>query len=137
MAVWICPECHRPFGRAGQSHLCIPGTTVDEWFADEPDEHRAIHDRIAEHLEDLGDVHIEAVAVGIFYRRRRKIAELRGRADHLALTMGLPASYEHERFSRRTAGSGGRTWFGLPLRRPEEVDDQVRDWLTTAWDLAD
>ena len=110
MAVWICPECHRPFGRAGQSHLCIPGTTVDEWFADEPDEHRAIHDRIA---------------------------ELRGRADHLALTMGLPASYEHERFSRRTAGSGGRTWFGLPLRRPEEVDDQVRDWLTTAWDLAD
>jgi hypothetical protein len=117
--------------------VCIPGITVDEWFADEPDEHRAIHDGIADHLEALGEVHIEAVAVGIFYRRVRKIGELRGRADHLGLTLGLPSSCDHERFSRRTAGNGGLTWFGLPLRGPEEVDDQVRDWLTTAWDLAD
>jgi hypothetical protein len=137
VAPWTCPSCERTFGRAGQSHLCIPGTTVDEWFADEPPEHRAIHDRIAEHLEALGDVHIEAVAVGIFYKRGRTVAELRGRADHLALTMGLPSGYDTPRFSRRTKMPNDRTWFGLPLRRPEDVDDQVRDWLTTAWDLAD
>jgi hypothetical protein len=136
VAVWSCPECERSFGRKGQGHLCIPGTTVDEWFADEPAEHRAIHDAIAEHLEALGDVRIEAVAVGVFYKRRYNLAELRGRADHLGLTLVLPASAEHARFSARQKMTGGRTCFKLPLRHPDEVDDQVRDWLTAAWDLA-
>ena len=136
MAVWTCPECERSFGRRGQGHLCIPGTTVDEWFADEPAEHRAIHDAIAEHLDDLGDVRIEAVAVGIFYKRRRNLAELRGRADHLGLSMVLPESAEHPRFTRRIGMTGGRKSFLVPLRVPEDVDDQVRDWLTAAWDLS-
>ena len=135
MAVWTCPQCDRTFGRKGQGHLCIPGTTVDEWFADEPPEHRAIHDRIADHLEALGDVRIEAVAVGIFYKRSRNLAELRGRADHLGLSMVLPTSREHPRFTRRSPMSGGRTSFLVPLRHPDDVDDQVLEWLTEAWDL--
>ncbi len=135
MALWTCPECDRTFGRSKQGHLCIPGTTVDEWFADDPAEHRAIHDRIAEHLEALGDVRIEAVAVGIFYKRRRNLAELRGRADHLGLSMVLPAGRDHERFTRRDVMSGGRTSYRVALRHPDDVDQQVLDWLTEAWDL--
>jgi hypothetical protein len=135
VAAWTCPECDRPFGRKGQGHLCIPGTTIDDWFADEPAEHRAIHDAIADHLESLGDVAIEAVAVGIFYKRGRMLAELRGRADHLALGMVLPESAEHPRFTRRTKMSNGRAFFALPLRTTADVDQQVLDWLTTAWDL--
>jgi Domain of unknown function (DUF5655) len=135
VAVWTCPQCERTFGRTGQGHLCIPATTVDEWFADEPDEHRQIHERIAEHLDALGDVRVEAVAVGIFYKRRRNLAELRGRADHLGLSMVLPAGRDHERFTRRSPMSGGRTSYLVPLRHPDDVDDQVRDWLTEAWDL--
>lgn len=135
MTAWTCPGCDRTFGRKGQGHLCIPGTTIDDWFADEPAEHRAIHDAIAEHLELLGDVHIEAVAVGIFYKRARMLAELRGRADHLALGMVLPDSAEHPRFTRRSPMSGGRRFLALPLRTVDDVDDQVRDWLTTAWEL--
>lgn len=135
MAVWTCPECERTFGRKGQGHLCIPATTVDEWFADEPAEHRAIHEAIVDHLDALGDVRVEAVAVGIFYKRGRNLAELRGRADHLGLSMVLPDSAEHPRFTRRTPMSGGRTTFLVPLRTAEDVDDQVRDWLAIAWDL--
>jgi hypothetical protein len=135
VATWTCPKCDRPFGRTNQGHLCIPGTTVDEWFADEPAEHRAIHDAIAEHLELLGDVRIEAVAVGIFYKRGRTLAELRGRADHLGLTMVLPDRIQSDRFSARGAMSGGRVYVKVPLRTADDVDDQVRDWLTTAWDL--
>lgn len=133
--VWVCPRCDRSFGRKGQSHLCIPGTTVEEWFADEPEEHRQIHDRIAEHLEQLGDVRVEAVAVGIFYKRRRNLAELRPRADHLGLAMVLPSGRDHPRFSRRTRMEGDRTSFSVPLRTPDDVDQQVLDWLTEAWDL--
>lgn len=135
MGVWTCPDCGRSFGRSGQSHLCVPATTVDEWFADEPAAHRAIHDRIVEHLELLGDVRVEAVAVGIFYKRRRNLAELRPRADHLGLAMVLPAGRDHARFSRRTRMDGDRTSYSVPLRAPDDVDDEVRDWLTEAWDL--
>jgi Domain of unknown function (DUF5655) len=136
VAVWTCPECERTFGRRGQGHLCIPATTVDEWFADEPPEHREIHERIADHLEALGDVRIEAVAVGIFYKRRRNLAELRGRADHLGLSFVRLSGRDHERFTRRTPMKGGQTWYRVALRHPDDVDDQVLEWLTEAWDLS-
>jgi len=135
VAVWTCPECDRTFGRARQGHLCVPATTVNEWFADEPSEQRQIRDRIVEHLDMLGDVRVEAVAVGIFYKRGRNLAELRPRADHLGVALVLPEGSDHPRFSRRTPMSGERMMYSVPLRTSDDVDDQVRDWLTVAWDL--
>jgi hypothetical protein len=40
---------------------------------------------------------------------------------------------EDQRIARRVAVSGGRTWYVVRLRGPEDVDDQVRSWLTEAY----
>lgn len=134
MAPWTCPECGRPFGRANRSHLCIPGTTVDEWFADWPDELRAVHEEIADHLRQLGeDVIVDAVAVGIFYKRASTFAELRPRYDHLVLSFGLPRRVDSPRFSRVVTWSTRRTGHYVPLKGPHDVDDEVRGWLTEAY----
>jgi hypothetical protein len=33
MAVWICPECKRRFGRRHQGHECAPAMTLEEYFS--------------------------------------------------------------------------------------------------------
>jgi hypothetical protein len=57
---------------------------------------------VLDHLEMVGEVRVEAVEVGIFFKRLRTFAELRPRK-------------------------------GEALIAPEEVDDDVRDWLTEAY----
>jgi hypothetical protein len=36
MARWTCPRCDREFGRAHQSHTCVPGGTIEDSFAGRP-----------------------------------------------------------------------------------------------------
>jgi len=62
---WTCPECEREFGRTRQSHVCVPGCTVDETFAGRPGYQRAAYDLIAAHLAALGPLHVDAVRVGV------------------------------------------------------------------------
>ena len=37
------------------------------------------------------------------------------------------------KIARRMRGSGDKTWFVVNLRGPEDVDDDVRAWLTEAY----
>src|SRR5215470_19772214 len=72
---WVCPYCEREFARAHQSHVCAPGGSVDDTFAGHPPGHRAVYAAIQAHLLSLGPVHEDAVAVGVFLKRDRKLAE--------------------------------------------------------------
>ncbi len=133
MPRWTCPRCDREFGRAGQSHTCVPGITVDAAFAGRPPEQRAIYDEILAYLESLGPVHEDAVSVGVFLKRDRKLAEVRPRSRDISLAVYLPRPDPDPRFARILERSGPRVVHVLLLARPHEVDDQVRRWLTEAF----
>lgn len=130
---WTCPECRRPFARRNQSHQCTPATTVDDYYAARPDWERPIFEAIIEHLEMVGEVRVEAVDVGIFFKRSRTFAELRPKRDRLALSVLLSRRLRHPRVVKRYEGSGLRSAYFFDLRTPEDVDDEVRDWLTEAY----
>jgi uncharacterized protein DUF5655 len=133
MPRWTCPRCDREFGRARQSHTCVPGITVDAAFAGRPPWQRAIYDEIVAHLDGLGPVHEDAVSVGVFLKADRKLAEVRPRSRDVSLTLALPRHDPDHRFARIMGRDGPRIFHVLLLRGPEEVDDQVRDWLTEAF----
>lgn len=128
MARWACPECEREFDRARQSHVCVPGCTVDDTFRGR-EWQRPICDEI---IRALGDgVHVDAVKVGVFLKRQRKLAELRPMARALSVNLWLPRVVTDPRVVRRYD-----TWHVLRLTRPEDVDDQVRNWLAESYDAA-
>ncbi len=133
MVGWTCPNCQRSFGRRNQSHECLPGMSVDDYFEQRPVWERAIFEEIAEHLELVGDVLIEAVDVGIFFKRARTFAELRPMRNRLRLMVLLSRRMRNPRIARRYEGSGSRAAYCVDLREPAEVDDEVRDWLTEAY----
>jgi hypothetical protein len=133
MPRWTCPRCDREFGRALQSHTCVPGVTVDDAFAGRQPWQRAIYDEIIGHLESLGPVHEDAVSVGVFLKCDRKLAEVRPRSRDVSLALYLPRPDPDPRISRIFGRDGPRVIHMLALRRPDEVDDQVRRWLTEAF----
>ncbi len=133
MARWTCPRCDREFGRPRQAHTCVPGCTVDETFAGRPERLRAVYDAVLAHLAGLGPVHEDAVRVGVFLKRDRKLAEVRPRSRDVWLGLYLPRPVRDPRFARVLGPGGPRVVHVLLLRDPADVDDQVRGWLTEAF----
>jgi hypothetical protein len=133
---WTCPRCDREFARARQGHTCVPGCTVDETFAAHDPARRAVYDAIAAHLRTLGEIHEDAVKVGVFLKRDRKLAEVRPRSRDVLVYLFLPHPIETARIRPLRDTSGPRVTHRLALREPSEVDGEVRDWLTAAFDAS-
>jgi hypothetical protein len=136
MSRWTCPRCDREFERAHQAHVCVPGCTVEDTFAGRPPAQRAIYDAILAHLRSLGPVHVDAVSVGVFLKAQRKLAELRPMARSVSVGLFLPRLVDDPRIARRISVSADRTVHIVRLTVVDQLDDQLRGWLTEAYDAA-
>jgi hypothetical protein len=123
----------RRFGRRNQGHECAPALTLEQYFSTGPERERPIFDAVMAHLDTVGPVHVEPVSVGIFLKRSRSFAQLRPMVRWVALSFSLPRRVTSPRIARRPESSGASTWHVVNLRTAEEVDDEVRDWLTEAY----
>jgi hypothetical protein len=136
MARWTCPRCDREFGRAHQSHTCLPGNSVQRTFAGRPPEQHAIYDAIMTHLDALGPVHVDAVQVGVFLKTERKFCELRPKSKWLSCNLYLEDAIDDPRVARSLRLSATRFVNEVKLRTVADVDDQLRAWFTRAFDEA-
>jgi hypothetical protein len=132
MSRWVCPACDREFQVAGQSHVCVPGGTVEDTFAGRPPGQYACYRALLDHVEEIGPVHADAVRVGVFLKAERKFAELRPMARSLHVYFVLPRRVRDERITRVFPGAG-RVWHVVQLREPDEIDDTLLGWLAEAY----
>lgn len=132
---WTCPGCQRQFGRRNQGHECAPALSVEEYFSTGPAYERPIFEAVRDHLASLGDVHVEPVSVGIFFKVTTTFVQLRTMTRWIALSFSTPERIDHPRISRKPAEYSGRWHHVVNLRDASEVDDVVRGWLTQAYDL--
>jgi Domain of unknown function (DUF5655) len=133
MASWTCPKCRRQFGRAKQSHECAPAMSLEEYFSTGPSHERPIFDAVIAHLVTVGPVHVEPVSVGIFLKRSRSFAELRPMRDWVALSFTLSRTVRHRTITRKVITYGGGFFHVANLRMSEDLDDDLRGWLTEAY----
>ena|SRR5438105_4405197 len=134
MASWTCPECHRQFGRRNQSHECAPAMSQARYFATGAAFERPIFEAVAAHLHSLGPPQTEYVSVGIFFKRSRTFAELRPMRNRVRLSFLVSRRLpKHPRIVKAWHGSGIRSAYFVDLHGPEDVDDELKDWLTEAY----
>ena len=131
----VCPECGRRFGRAGQSHECSPAMRLDDYFDTADPRERPIFDAVLAHLDVLGEVHVEPVAVGIFLKRDRSFVELRPMRNWVALSFPMPRRIESRRIVRKPVLAGSRWYHVINVEDAKHIDMEVRDWLTEAWHM--
>ena len=134
--MWTCPGCDRRFGAVRQGHDCAPALSLEEYFATGPDHERPVFEVVRDHLTSLGDVHVEPVSVGIFFKRGRTFAQLRPMTRWVALSFVLARTVTSPRIARKVQAQGTRHHHVVNLRTPDEVDETVRAWLTEAFDEA-
>jgi hypothetical protein len=130
---WKCPDCRRSFGRQNQSHGCAPAMSIDEYFAERPAVQRRIHDAVHRHLAKMGPLTVDAVEVGILFKKERTFAELRPKKDRLVLAMLVSRVIEHPRIAKVLRLSARRAACYVDLASAKDVDRDVRDWLSEAY----
>jgi hypothetical protein len=129
---WTCARCHREFGRPRQSHTCLPALSPGDTFEGHPAQ-LPIYTAIIDHLRQLGDVHEDAVQVGVFLKSARKLAEVRPKSRWLSLDLLLSRRVNHPRVTRHIVLSPRRTVHVIRLASIEDVDEWVRNALTEAY----
>ncbi len=138
--MWTCPECERRFGRRGQGHECAPALSIEEYFATGPDFERPIYEAVQAHLDTIpGDpTYVEPVSVGLFCKHgSRTFLQLRTKTRWIAVGFVLHRKVESDRFSRKVTGEGSRWFHVVNVRTPDEVDEQLCEWITEAYWAAD
>lgn len=107
--------------------------SIDEYFSTGPPHERPVFEAVMTHVEGLGDVHVEPVSVGIFLKHGRRFAELRPMQKWVALSFSLRQQVAHRLIVRKPIAYHGRYWHTANVRRPADVDDDIRGWLTEAY----
>ncbi|MGH9186735.1 MAG: DUF5655 domain-containing protein [Acidimicrobiales bacterium] len=107
--------------------------SLDEYFSTGPAHERAIFDAVRAHVESVGPIHVEPVSVGIFLKRSRTFAELRPMQRWVALSFSLSHRVDHPLMTRKVIPYGGRYYHVVNVRTPEDLDEDIRSWLTEAY----
>ena len=135
-SMWECPRCERRFGQANRPHVCVPAMAIDAYFVDAEPVDREIYEAVADVLIECGPVEIEAVSVGILFKRSRTFVELRPRKRGMACSMVLPNVLESSRVTRRIQLGSRAVVNFVTLVSADEVDAEMCEWLAMAYDSA-
>ncbi|MGI9645269.1 MAG: DUF5655 domain-containing protein [Ilumatobacteraceae bacterium] len=131
---WECPDCGRTFGRQGRGHMCAPGLTVGEYLEDAHPLAGPVHERVHEHLSTLdGELIVDPVGAGILYKHDSTFAMLTSKKKWVALGVMLRRRLDSPRVSLKVSEQSGRFWHTFNLHDPDEIDDEMCEWLTESF----
>ncbi|GGB78346.1 hypothetical protein N798_03110 [Knoellia flava TL1] len=114
---------------------------VGDFFDGHP-EGAAVAAAVVAAVDELGPHTVRVTRSQVAFRRRVAFAWLWRPAQYVrsevpaVLSIGLATRDTSPRWKEVVQPSPGRWMHHLELSRPEEVDDDVRDWLLTAYDAA-
>ncbi len=138
--MWTCQECERRFGRTNQGHECAPAMSLEEYFSSGPEFERHIYEAVQAHLDTIpGDpTYIEPVSVGLFCKHgSRTFLQLRTMTKWIAVGFVLHRKVDSDRLSRKVTGEGTRWYHVVNVRDPAEIDGQLCEWITEAYESAE
>ena len=106
---------------------------------------RSLFDALRGEVEALGQVALRVGKSQVAFQRKRNFAfawiperYLKGQRElaPLVLTLGLRHKNESPRWKEIVEPHPGRFTHHLELRESGEIDEEVRNWLREAWELA-
>ena len=134
---WTCPKCKRIFGKKNQSHMtCEPAVSVEEYFAAARPFEQPVFEAVLARIEHLDGLIVDPISIGILLKNGPMFAELRAKTKWTALGFHLGRRLESGRLSRKVADYGKKHFHVINVDDPEEIDDEIGEWLLEAYHLA-
>lgn len=133
--MWECPECKRRFGRTKQGHECAPAMDLEEYFETGPDFERPVFEAVRSVLTGQDpEIWFEPVSVGIFFKRRTSFVQLRTMTKWVAVCFNLDRKLTSNRLSRKVVEHSGRYYHVINVKEPDQIDDELSEWLVESWE---
>lgn len=130
--MWRCPQCQREFANANQSHAC-GRHSLDAHFEGKSPHIRAIYDAFVAALAAIGPVIVLPEKTRIAFQVRMSFAQLTPRRQWIDGHVVLARRLEHPRFRSVQTFSPRNHLHVFRLTSVDDVDDDVRMWLTEAY----
>jgi hypothetical protein len=120
-----------------------PGNwTIDTLFEGRPVS-RGLFVHVRSYIESLGDIKVEAAKTQVSFGAKRKFAWVwlpqmwikKAPPDSIVLSFDLPRKVEDPRIKQSVEPYPGRWTHHVVIERPEQLDTQVKAWLTEAYRL--
>ena len=112
------------------------GHTVKEHFENRAPEVKATYAAILNAAKKLGPVKEEAKKTSIHLVRKTAFAGVATRKAALILTLKSDSDVANKRIMKREQASAHRWHLEIKLENPEQVDRELLNWLTKAYELA-
>ena len=131
---WICPECGRQFAKRNQWHSCYL-TAVEDHFAGKDTARRETYDLIIAGLQEIGPFRIDAVKGSINLINRYHFSSVTVQKNSLRLEFISEIEIQSPRIIRTERLGPNRVGLSVKLNTPDDVDDELLNWLHKAYFL--
>ena len=137
MTRWTCPKCKRIFGKTNQSHTtCEEAPSLEEYFSVARPFERPIFDAVMARIGHLEGLIVDPLDPVILLKNGPMFCELRPLNKWVALGFHLGRKVESGRFGRKTVEYGKKYFHVIKVTSPDQIDDELIEWLTEAYHLA-
>jgi len=111
-------------------------STVKMHFVNRSPAIRQIYDRILEISRGFGSIKEDPKKTSIHLVNRSAYAGIQNRRDVMVLTLKSTTDIPNERIFRRLQASANRWYLEIKLTSPEQVNDELTDWLEASYRIS-
>ena len=107
--------------------------SLEEYLTTGPPHERPIVEALITHFRELGEVWIEPLSVGVFFKRSKRFCDARPMTKWMAVSFGLPAPKQHPAIKRAVREYHGTYHHTANVATVDDLDDGLLDLLTQAY----
>jgi hypothetical protein len=133
--LWTCPKCGVKLVTRNLAHSC-GRATLEDWLARVGPPGRALYDRFTALIGDCGEFHVSPALSRIAFLARIRFAGITKLTDErMDCGFSLPEPLPSSRFTSVREVVPGWWVHQLRITDPDQLDDQVADWLCQSYHL--
>jgi hypothetical protein len=133
--LWTCPECGAKLISRNLSHSC-GRATLDDWKARMGPRARRLYDRFEAMIAACGEYHVAPAKTRIAFMGRVRFAGITALSEKgMACSFALPTAHKSSRFVKVEEVVPGWWVHRLRVTEPEQLDDELRQWLRESYRL--
>lgn len=122
--------------------MCNPGLTIEEFLDASPSFVGPVFERVNQHLAGVdadagGELIVDPLAAKVLFKNGPTFCILDVKTKWVAIGFSLRRQLETGRLSRKVADYGAKFFHVVNVADPDDVDDELRSWLTEAYHHGD
>ncbi len=133
--MWECPKCQRKFKIKNQWHSCVT-VPLDEFFHNKPKHIKLMYELLHEKCSSFGDLSTDTTKSCIYFVSNHRYLVIKPQKESLILEFVLDRKEDIFPVIKIYDIGKGRFVHRLKLDQPEDINQQIIQWMEDAYHFA-